>query len=129
MCIRDRHFGVEFLVGAAFPRLNFQVSSATQKASETFGSGGPVLGIGGLVRFRPGTYAHGRYSYYYGTGGSGDLEHAKRTEIYLAQALAKNVVVRAGYVAWTMNVKRDDIRFSDLELQMRGPSLALDLVF
>lgn len=125
----DRHLGVEFLFGAAFPRLNFQVSSPAQTASETFGGGGPVLGIGGLWRFRPGTYAHGRYSYYYGAGGNEDFRHAKRMELYLGHALTKNVVVRAGYVSWSIEIKRNDLRFSDLDVQMRGPSLGLDLVF
>lgn len=125
----DRNIGVEFLFGVAFPKLNFQVSSASRQAPETFGSGGPVLGIGGLWRFRQGTYLHGRYSYYKGVGGSDDFRHAKRLELQLAQALTKNIVLRAGYVSLSLDIDRKDVSLSNLEVNMRGPSLGLDIVF
>lgn len=58
----DRVFGLDFLIGGAFPRLGFRVSTANQRASETFGVFGVVVGAGLVLRLRPGTTAQGRYT-------------------------------------------------------------------
>jgi len=125
----DRALGAEFLFGAAVPRLAFRVSSSTAQASETFGAYGVVIGTGALWRLRPGTSTQVRYSYYRGLGGNDDLAHATRTEISLAQALARNLVARAGYMEWSLHVGRGTANNSDLNVKIRGPSLGLELVF
>jgi hypothetical protein len=125
----DRVFGLDFLVGGAFPRLKFRVSTPTQQARDDFGKFGVTTGVGVLLRLRPGTSAQGRYSYYRGLGETDDLQNATRGELYLAQALTRNVVVRAGYTDWSMHVARGSANASDLNVKMRGPSLGLEAVF
>jgi hypothetical protein len=125
----DRSLGVEVLGGLAFPRLNLRVSTPTRTAKETFGVGGPVVGLGLLWRFRPGTYAHGRWSAYGGVGGGDDDMRAQRYEIALAHAVHRNLVLRAGYNDVRMKISRNYSGFSDIDVRMRGPSLGLDAVF
>lgn len=125
----DRVFGVEFVIGAAWPRLAFSVSSPAQRASETFGAYGALTGVGILLRVREGTSVQGRYTYYRGLGGNEDLQNATRGEISLAQALGRNVMARAGYVDWSMHVARGSANASDLNVKMRGPSLGLEIAF
>ena len=125
----DRAVGVEFLIGAAWPRPGFSTSTPAQQASETFGAYGVVTGFGVLLRVREGTSVQGRYTYYRGLGGNEDLQNATRFEIALAQALSRNAVVRAGYTDWSMHVARGSPSASDLEVKMRGPSLGLEVAF
>ena len=125
----ERVLGVDFLVGAAFPRLDFRVSSPAQQAAESFGRFGVTTGIGVLLRPRPGTSLQGRYTYYRGLGEQDDVQHATRGELYLAQALTRYVVARAGYADWSMHIARGSANASDLDIKMRGPSLGLEIVF
>jgi hypothetical protein len=62
-------------------------------------------------------------------GDQDDLQNATRGELYLAQALTRNVVVRAGYTDWSMHIARGSANASDLNINMRGPSLGLEAVF
>lgn len=125
----DRVFGLDFLIGGAFPRLDFRVSTPTQQATESFGRFGLTTGVGVLLRLRPGTSAQGRYTYYRGLGEQDDLQNATRGELYLAQALTRNLVVRAGYTDWSMHIARGSANASDLNIKIRGPSLGLEVVF
>lgn len=75
------------------------------------------------------TSVQGRYSYYRGLGEQDDLQNATRGELYLAQALTRNIVVRAGYTDWSMHIARGSANASDLNVKMRGPSLGLEVVF
>lgn len=125
----DRVFGLEFLIGGAFPRLDFRVSTPTQQATESFGRFGLTTGVGALLRLRPGMSAQGRYTYYRGLGEQDELQNATRGELYLAQALTRNIVVRAGYTDWSMHIARGSANASDLNIKMRGPSLGLEVVF
>jgi hypothetical protein len=125
----DRAFGVDFLIGGAFPRLGFRVSTPTQQAAESFGRFGVTTGVGVLFRLRSGTSLQGRYTYYRGLGEQDDLQSATRGELYLAQALARNIVARAGYTDWSMHIARGSTNASDLNIKMRGPSLGLEIVF
>lgn len=125
----DRVFGVDFLIGGAFPRLDFRVSTPTQQAAESFGRFGVTTGVGVLLRPQPGTSLQGRYSYYRGLGEQDDLQNATRGELYIAQALTRNIVVRAGYTDWSMHIARGSANASDLNVKMRGPSLGFEFVF
>ena len=121
-------FGIEGLAGVALPRLDFRVSSSTQQASESFGAPGLSLGAGAIWRFRPATSVQGRLVYY--TGSSDDINRATRAELYLVQGLGRNVAVRAGYVDWSLHVNRQDrANNSDINLQLSGPSIGLDVLF
>ena len=71
----------------------------------------------------------GRYTYYRGLGGNEDLQNAAHGEVYIAQALTRNILIRAGYSDWSMHVARGSAAASDLNVKMRGPSLGLDVVF
>lgn len=125
----DRVVGAEFVIGGAFPRLGFRVSTPNQQATENFGQFGVVTGGGLLLRLRPGTSVQGRFTYYRGLGGNDDLANASRGEVYLAQSLTRNIVARAGYTDWSIHVARGSANASDLNVKMRGPSLALEAVF
>jgi hypothetical protein len=125
----DRVLGLDFLVGGAFPRLGFRVSTPTQQAAESFGKFGLTTGVGALLRVRPGTSVQGRYTYYRGLGEQDDLQNATRGELYVAQSLTRNVIVRAGYTDWSIHVARGSPNASDINLKMRGPSLGLEAVF
>jgi hypothetical protein len=85
--------------------------------------------VGVLFRLRSGTSLQGRYTYYRGLGEQDDLQSATRGELYLAQALARNIVARAGYTDWSMHIARGSTNASDLNIKMRGPSLGLEIVF
>ena len=125
----ERQFGMDFLIGGAFPRLDFRVSAPGQQAAESFGRFGVTTGVGVLLRMRPGTSVQGRYTYYRGLGEQDDLQNATRGELYLAQALTRNIVARAGYTDWSMHIARGSANASDLNVKMRGPSLGLEIVF
>ena len=121
-------FGIEGLAGVALPRLDFRVSSSTRQASESFGAPGLALGAGVIWRFRPATSVQGRIVYY--AGSDDDINRATRAELYLIQGLGRNVAVRAGYVNWSLHVNRQDRKNnSDIDLQLSGPSIGLDILF
>ncbi|MEA3191675.1 MAG: hypothetical protein QOD26_8 [Betaproteobacteria bacterium] len=125
--------GVEGLAGAGYADLGLTVNSATQRASERLRNGGLVLGLGGLWGITSSTSLHARGTLFY-SGASDDVTNASRFEIYLAQALGRNVSVRAGYATWSLRSERESDHFfytrnSPLRVRFSGPALGLELMF
>src|SRR5712692_6973269 len=99
-------FGVEGLGGLGYAHLGLTVSGPTQRASESIGSGGVVLGVGGIWRFRPTTSLQARLTAF----SSGDIEgitSASHLDVYVAQTLGRNAAVRAGLASWSASSRRE----------------------
>jgi len=124
----DGSFGIEALAGLAQAILDLTVSSATQRASESLSTTGFQLGVGGIWRLRPGTSLHARYKGFGLGDWNDDVTTVSSTEISLAQAVGRNVVVRGGYAYTKVYSERVDF-FSDIKVKLSGPTLRLELQF
>lgn len=125
--------GLEGVVGAGYADLGLTVTGATQRAAERLRNGGLVLGLGGLWGITSSTSLHARGTLFY-SGASDDVTNASRFEVYLAQALGRHVVVRAGYAAWNLRSERETdhlffTRNSPLRVRFSGPAVGLELAF
>lgn len=128
-------FGVEGLAGLGYAHLGLTTFSTTttQRASESIGSGGVVLGVGGIWRFRPATSLQARLTAF----SSGDVEgvtSASHLDVYVAQTLGRNAAVRAGLASWGVSSRREaedssDSLKSPIRLRFQGVLLGLDVMF
>jgi hypothetical protein len=121
--------GLEVIAGAGYTRLDLEVSSASQRASESLSSTGVVAGIGALWRVRPSTTLHARVEWF-GSADSNGITEADRMELSLAQAIGRHVVARVGYARSAFYSERSESAgLSDIELDLRGPLLGVELQF
>ena len=109
------------------------MTGATQRASERLRNGGLVLALGGLWGITSSTSLQTRATLFY-SGASDDVTGASRFEAHLAQALGRNLSVRAGYAAWNLRSERESDNFfftrnSPLRVRFSGPALGLELAF
>lgn len=123
----SRAFGIEALGGLGFADLDFSARSATQRASEEMSSAGVSAGLGALWRLRQGTSVQLRGNAFF-SGDDDGVTEARRLELYLVQALGRHMALRAGYVSWDIESKRND-SLSPIKVQFSGPSLGLDVMF
>jgi hypothetical protein len=123
----DRAIGIETLAGVGVAALDFTVSSATQSTREALDSSGVLGGFGLIWRMRPGTTLQSRLSLYISGDGDG-IANAARLDLFVAQALGRNVALRAGYSAWHLETDRG-FRDSNINIKFAGPALGLDLAF
>jgi hypothetical protein len=128
--VGDGPVGIELLGGLAVADLDLTVSSAGQSSHKSLESVGIVAGLGALVRLRPGTTLQARFiRYASGPKCSDCVDAARRIEAGVAQALARNVLVRAGYASWRVQTERDGPSVSPVNVRFSGPALGLELAF
>lgn len=125
--------GLEAVAGLGYADLGLTVTGATQRAAERLRNGGIVLALGGLWGITSSTSLQTRATLFY-SGASDDVTSASRFEIHLAQALGRNVSVRAGYAAWNLRSERESDNFfftrnSPLRVRFSGPAVGLELMF
>jgi hypothetical protein len=118
--------GFEVLAGAGYAEIDFTVSSPTQRAVEKMSSTGATATVGLIWRMLPSTSFHARLSGYR-SGTSNAVAQADRVELYVAQALGRNAVARAGYARW--RAETDRIGSSNVALEFHGPTLGVELQF
>lgn len=120
--------GIELLAGVGFPTLGLTVSSATGRAGDTLNFWGVSLGVSAIWKMRPGTSLQARYMVFSTISSSDDyLFDLDHLEVFLMQAIGKNVSIRAGYAGWRIESEGDNR--SDLDFDLFGPSLGLTLDF
>jgi len=124
---RSQAFGIELLGGAGYTELGLTISGAAQRASRNFSNSGLVGAFGVIWRFRPATSLQGRYSIF----DSGGIE-GYRFDLYVAQALTRNALVRVGFTDWQLGVEGDQIPPSappSIGVRSSGPSLGFDFAY
>lgn len=119
--------GFELLAGLGYAQLDLTVSSATQRAQETLDSTGAIGQFGGIWRLRPGTSVQGRLAWYF-SGADDGVANAQRLELFLVQALGRNLALRGGYASWHVETDRGRGE-SNINMRFSGPALGLDLMF
>jgi hypothetical protein len=124
---RERAFGLELAGGAGYASLDLAVSSATQSASERYGSYGIQGGVGLIWRMQPSTSLHARVAGYASRGTTG-ITDLGRYDFYLAQALGENISLRAGYAKWEVNGSGGE-GTSNFRLVFSGPVLGIGMDF
>lgn len=120
-------WGVEALAGAGFGSLGITATAPGQRAVDGRDSVGLTLGGGGFWRWRPGTSVQARLTGFW-SGDQGGVSSVLRSEVYLVQALGRNIALRAGYAAWQVDSDSNGAA-SDIRLRFSGPALGLDLMF
>jgi hypothetical protein len=118
--------GFEVLAGAGYAKFDFTASLPTQRAVESLSSAGVTAAVGLVWRMLPGTRLHARPGGYR-SGASNDVARSDRVEFYVAQAVGRNAVVRAGYARW--RAETDRIGSSNVEIEFSGPALGLEFQF
>jgi len=118
-----RRFGVEGLIGPAFADMNLVARGGGLRATEDVSSVGLGLGGGVFYRLLPGSSLHARVTHFAGLDASAD-----RIELFAAQALGRNVAVRAGWSQWTYDAERESNR-SGIRIRFSGPMAGLDVMF
>ena len=138
LAYRNRHyfgsgaFGSEALGGQGWAELDFTTSSPLQTANDKINSGGLVAAFGIIWKFLPDTSLQSRITLF-GSGESEGVTGAARLDVHLAHALARNIALRGGLVAWGVGSARFDDDSSSLNSQIRagfsGLSIGLDIAF
>ena len=119
--------GIEVLTGVAFADLDLRVSSPSQSANETLSSPGAEIGLGALWRIRQGTSLQAR-GVWFRSFDDTEISRGYRYDVALAQALGRNVAVRAGYSWWRLQSDRGETS-SPIVVDIRGPTLGLEILF
>ncbi len=128
-------FGVEGLGGLGYAHLGLTVSSTTttQRATESIGSAGVVLGVGGIWRFRPTTSLQARLTAF-SSGRTEGVTSASHLDLFVAQALGRNAAVRAGLASWGASSQREaddstNSLKSPIHVRFQGVLVGLDMMF
>lgn len=124
---RERSLGLELSGGIGFASLGLTVSSPTLKASGSFDTAGGQGGVGLIWRMSPDTSLQGRVAGYISTDDLG-VTSIRRYELFFAQALDKNLTLRAGYAGWELNGP-SGAGMSGFEIRFSGPAVVLDWDF
>ena len=120
-------FGVEIFAGFWQSSLGMTVTSPAQSASRDFNNSGLQLGAGMIWRASASSSIHARGSYYFAPGDAG-VKNITKYEFYYANALFRNLSLRAGYSDWKVKGFGDS-GMSDFQMHFAGPSLVLDCSF
>jgi hypothetical protein len=125
--------GYEALGDVGYADLNLTISSATQRASDNLANAGLIGSFRLLWRMRPGTSVQSRFAYF-GSGSTRSIRNASRLDLYLAQAIGRNVGLRAGYASWSLRSIREaddysSTNLSPITVRFSGPALGLELMF
>ena len=123
----ERSLGLELLGGFGFTSLGLTVSSPTQRASGRFDNAGGQGGIGLIWRLHPRTSLQARVTGLISTDDWG-VNNMGRYELFLAQALGKNLTLRTGYAKWALN-GHCGTNMSDFQLRFSGLAVVLDWDF
>ncbi len=118
--------GGEALIGLSHGSMNYTTSAPGQRGTDKVGTMGATVGLGGILRFRPGTSMQARYTWFT-AGGWFTETNARRFDISFVQALGRNVMLRAGYASWQFS--SDENSGSKLNAHLSGPTLGLELGF
>lgn len=124
---RDSGLGLDLLVGIAGAQFDLEVASANQRTSESLSSPGGQIGLGVLWRVHEGTSLHAR-GVWFRSFDVTEISRGYRYDVALAQALGRNVAVRAGYSWWRLQSERGETS-SPIVVDLRGPTLGLELLF
>ena len=129
---RWRHFfgggalGLEALAGLGYTGVELGTTSATLQASQGFDTRGAQGGIGLIWRAQASTSVHLRLTEFASLGEG--VSHANRAEMFLNQALARNITARIGYTGWEVNADALP-NSSAFRLRFSGPALGLQFDF
>lgn len=124
---RDSGLGLDLLVGIAGALVDLEVASASERRGESLSSPGGQVGLGVLWRAREGTSLHAR-GVWFRSFDDTEISRGYRYDVALAQALGRNVALRAGYSWWRLQSDRGGTS-SPIIFDIRGPTLALELLF
>jgi hypothetical protein len=100
-------FGIEALGGLGYAEYELTTSSAAQRASQKLSSGGLVGGFGIVWKFLPQTSLQSRLTLF-GSGENEGVTGAARWDLFVAQAIARNVGLRLGLTSWSVVSTRED---------------------
>jgi hypothetical protein len=129
----DGSFGIEALGGLGYAELELTTTSPSQAASDRLSSVGLTGGFGIVWKFLPATSLQSRISLF-ASGEEQGVTGAARLDVHVAQALGRNVALRAGLVSWGV-VSQREAAFESTSINSRiragvsGLSLGLDLMF
>jgi hypothetical protein len=116
----DGAFGIEALGGLGYAEYELTTSSAAQRASQKLSSGGLVGGFGIVWKFLPQTSLQSRITLF-GSGDHEGVSGAARWDVFVTQAIARNVGVRLGLTSWgVVSSREDDDDFSSLNSRIDG---------
>jgi hypothetical protein len=124
---REGAFGLEWSAGIGHTSMGLAVTSATQKAAARFNNYGVQGGVGLIWRMRPSTSLHTHVSAF-ASGAATGIQSTGRFELFLAQGLGDNLVLRAGYATAEVNGETG-YQASDFQLRYNGPILDIGLSF
>ncbi|HLP96983.1 MAG TPA: hypothetical protein VK149_00920 [Sideroxyarcus sp.] len=124
---RERSLGLELSGGLGHTSLRLKVASPTQSAAMDFGNYGWQGGVGLIWRVRPNTSLHAHVTGFAGKSSPG-ISDLGRYELFLAQGLGDNLMLRAGYAKWEVNGS-SGLGASDFRMTLAGPALELGLNF
>lgn len=116
--------GGEVVLGLSHAALDYTSTAPGQRATDQVSNLGATVGLGGILRLRPGTSLQARYTWL-SAGGVFTETNARRFDISAAQALGRNLVLRAGYASWQYST--DQNTGSKLNAHLSGPTLGLEL--
>ena len=123
-----RAVGIEGLFGVGYNRVRLDVAAPGLRSFYAKEAIGPVASVGTVWQLRPMTSLQGRYSAWWSPTDNGSFTDLLRFEVFLVQALGKNLALRAGYTVWQFDQDAEG-NYSDIRLRFAGPALGLDLTF
>ena len=118
--------GGELLVGVSNAAMDYVVSAPGQRATDNVSEFGGTIGVGAIVRLRPGTSVQARYTWF-GSAALWSDTNARRFDLGLVQAIGRHLMLRAGYASWQFST--DANSGSKLNAHLSGPALGLELGF
>src|SRR6185503_7296645 len=118
--------GGELTFGLTYGGVEYVTTAPGQRGTENVKRLGGNFGVGGLVRFRPGTSVHARYSWYVSDGLFTETG-ARRFDVSLVQALGRNAMLRAGYASWQFSTEPNGS--AKLNAHLSGPTLGVEVGF
>ena len=116
----DGAFGIEALGGLGYAEYELTTTSAAQRASQKLSSGGLVGGFGIVWKFLPQTSLQSRITLF-GSGENEGVTGAARWDVFVSQAIGRNVGLRLGLTSWSVvSSREDDDDFSSLNSRIDG---------